>query len=357
MFPFKKFTEYAEGRFGVKGDGSPVQTIKKSSKVDVADYLLDNKGIPIWVEEDKENPLPLPVLKATFRKYFKAHYGTCLLVTKDVFYMLINITARASANPSATLPWRLMEEQGILRFVDQEYLPEGVIIRDPSRMREEDLHKIFDHWAERHGAGEEVFRFSHYAGSEEPQKAIYNVPTSSDSQDEEPSGKKSKESRNTGGNGKGKARGKGKGKAKAKGKGKGKKRDDGRKAVEEDEEEGEYFDLEVSSSGESDDDIPKDLEEVPQDVAQEDQEVFGAEEEEMLADPDAAFDYEFDQIPNSPYEAPSVYAASDAATQAIYLKSLCSEPSYHALVDYCAASLPYVGSLSSFYSRSQVKLF
>lgn len=44
-------------------------------------------------------------------------------------------------------------------FIDDEYIPEGFILRDPSRMVQAAIDRVFEHWDERKAAGEEVFRF------------------------------------------------------------------------------------------------------------------------------------------------------------------------------------------------------
>jgi hypothetical protein len=76
----------------------------------------------------------------------------------------------ASDTPKNRVPWVVFDaEQDIL--IDKKYIPEDLRIRDPSRMKKEELRRCINLWRE---VG---FRFSMWLDGSEPLPAVYrNLP-------------------------------------------------------------------------------------------------------------------------------------------------------------------------------------
>ena len=70
---------------------------------------------------------------------------------------LLEYIVRASAKELKTVPWGSMERDAIWDYVDAEFLPPDIVIRDPSRMVAETLNAIMKFWSARKKEGKEVF--------------------------------------------------------------------------------------------------------------------------------------------------------------------------------------------------------
>lgn len=68
--------------------------------------------------------------------------------------------------PSARVPWTHMRDSPTVQdcLIDPVYLPEGMTIKDPSKMVEADVHELLKHWRTRQNAADIsiTFRFSAY---------------------------------------------------------------------------------------------------------------------------------------------------------------------------------------------------
>ena len=154
-------------------------------------------------------------------------------------------TAQASGKYKPKCPWKKFAEDWT-PYIDEEYLPQGTRLNDPSRLNESDVSPIVTHWHERAANGKsDIFRFKAYPSGANILDAKYDPPNIESNSD----GNKSKKSRGTR-----KAHSKRiprrSRKQDPKGKGKG-------KAVVDDEdsgesEEGEYIDTELNNDEEDD---------------------------------------------------------------------------------------------------------
>src|SRR5277367_712703 len=71
----------------------------------------------------------------------------------------------ASGSLTATVPWADIS-LGTDTYIDSLYLPEGITLRDPSKLKKEDTARLMAFWRKRqeeHGP-RECFQFSHYLG-------------------------------------------------------------------------------------------------------------------------------------------------------------------------------------------------
>jgi hypothetical protein len=90
-----------------------------------------------------------------------------------------------TGNPKSQVPWgRLLEDTG--SFVLDEYLPEGMSLRDPSKFVAQDLRSLLDHWDNRKNEGKTVFTFSHYLGKDGEMIKAKKIRDSSSNQPDTP---------------------------------------------------------------------------------------------------------------------------------------------------------------------------
>ena len=47
------------------------------------------------------------------------------------------------------------------KFIDQKYMPTGITLKDPSKLKQSEVMKIFQHWNDRILANKIGFKFKH----------------------------------------------------------------------------------------------------------------------------------------------------------------------------------------------------
>ena len=102
-------------------------------------------------------------------------------------------TAQASGKYKPKCPWKKFAEDWT-PYIDEEYLPQGTRLNDPSRLNESDVSPIVTHWHERAANGEsDIFRFKAYPSGANILDAKYDPPNVESNSD----GNKSKKSKGT----------------------------------------------------------------------------------------------------------------------------------------------------------------
>ena len=214
-------------------------------------------------------------------------------------------------NPKYRVPWTRVTDSPDDYF-DAKFLPDGVRLREPSRMTEDTITKIISHWNSRRDMeGEEVFLFHHWVkpNGVEREAAVYHPP-SIETGKSRSTAKKRTRTRTTKGKGKAKE---GNGKAKER-KGKGK----GRATEGDSDTEGEVIDIPSFSNVPEEDDDGSNVGE-PDGGNDEDEESTSANEPTIERD--------------SPADI-----ANTREAKVKFLKSLVHEnvTKYHQLVDWYA---------------------
>ena len=71
----------------------------------------------------------------------------------------------AAGARTSTVPWTELSNR-TSEFVDEEYLPDDMTLRDPSKLKKEEVAVLLSHWKERQKSlgHRETFQFSHYLG-------------------------------------------------------------------------------------------------------------------------------------------------------------------------------------------------
>ena len=102
-------------------------------------------------------------------------------------------TAQASGKYKPKCPWKKFAEDWT-PYIDEEYLPQGARLNDPSRLNESDVSPIVTHWHERAANGEsDIFRFKAYPSGANILDAKYDPPNIESNSD----GNKLKKSKGT----------------------------------------------------------------------------------------------------------------------------------------------------------------
>lgn len=69
------------------------------------------------------------------------------------------IAGRNTNNPRVTIPWSDIVKKPNTYIEGATYLPEGVEIRDPSKLKVEEVNRLYDFWLARQKKKLPVFRF------------------------------------------------------------------------------------------------------------------------------------------------------------------------------------------------------
>lgn len=72
------FREYGKKIFGANAAAEVMQGKSRKSTVEKVKIQLDEKGIPVWPEEDEENPWNLETKKKLIRDFLNAHWSAYL---------------------------------------------------------------------------------------------------------------------------------------------------------------------------------------------------------------------------------------------------------------------------------------
>lgn len=118
--------------------------------------------------------------------------------------MLISIGS-VSGNPKARPPWKDISSNTD-NFIEAEYLPDGFIMQEPTKLVEAQLDRLMNHWYDRQQAKQVVFSLKGYKSKDGQILPPVQVSTTKDSK------------QNSKGKGKGKHHGKSKGKKPARAK-------------------------------------------------------------------------------------------------------------------------------------------
>jgi hypothetical protein len=134
-------------------DGKVKKRGKNFDKSLPYDLDVDEDGWPIVPEGDKVSLQRLKdivrsFLTVTYRKYF--NFG-------DVSWPDL-VVGRTTHNKHVPVPWTVLQNDQD-KFVDEMYVPENGAIKDPSKMKWEELRELCNFWKKRQAKGEPVFRF------------------------------------------------------------------------------------------------------------------------------------------------------------------------------------------------------
>lgn len=100
----------------------------------------------------------------------------CALQT-SLIVILNQLAAECAGNPAAKVPWTVMQADS-RPYIEREYLPRNVKLSEPSKMRQQDIDLLLDHWHTRREdrTGKKVFEFKAYQGSDKEPKERASQP-------------------------------------------------------------------------------------------------------------------------------------------------------------------------------------
>jgi hypothetical protein len=99
-----------------------------------------------WPLLPKRGDKPLKKLKAFTRAYATATY-------RELSYYIMSPTfsklflGHFTHNKHAMVPWTCLSQDANHEYIDSESLPNGMFLRDPSKIRLAEITSIWDHWA------------------------------------------------------------------------------------------------------------------------------------------------------------------------------------------------------------------
>jgi hypothetical protein len=129
---------------------------RKSTDVSVPwDLSTDHEGWPIL---PLELNLPLPQLKEMLRSFLTLTYRKHIFCPQ--YSKLDKHLGNATKNQKVAVPWQLIADNP-KKLISNEYLPEGVHIREPSKMPYVDVRRLCDFLHCRQTLGQKLFRFQH----------------------------------------------------------------------------------------------------------------------------------------------------------------------------------------------------
>ena len=130
--------------------------------------------------EDGYPKLPLPRQqgakladkKELIRAFMTRTYRKCYVtILECVSYQVVG---QDSGNEKAVIPWGDLARR-TSEYIKAEYIPDGIVFRDPSHLREDDVTALLSHWYERQQEASKVLRFQRVLGPEneliEPKRA------------------------------------------------------------------------------------------------------------------------------------------------------------------------------------------
>jgi len=122
------------------------------------DLSTDHEGWPIL---PLELNLPLPQLKEILRSFLTLTYCESIfcLNSPSLTSIFQNI-GNTTKNQKVAVPWLLIADQPH-KFISKEYLPDGLQIREPSKMHYVDVRHLCDFLCHRQTLGQKIFRFQH----------------------------------------------------------------------------------------------------------------------------------------------------------------------------------------------------
>src|SRR5277367_756743 len=88
--------------------------------------------------------------------------------TKTKIFILV--TGNTTNNMKVAVPWQLLAEQQ-KKFIADEYLPEGVHIREPSKMHNSEIQILCQTLQERQTLGKHVLRFQYVLPQHQKRKS------------------------------------------------------------------------------------------------------------------------------------------------------------------------------------------
>ena len=122
------------------------------------DLSTDHEGWPIL---PLELNLPLPQLKEILQSFLTLTYRESIfcLNSPSLTSIFQNI-GNTTKNQKVAVPWQLIADNP-QKFISNEYLLDGVHIREPSKMHYVDVRRLCDFLNSRQTLGQKIFRFQH----------------------------------------------------------------------------------------------------------------------------------------------------------------------------------------------------
>ncbi|TFY67308.1 hypothetical protein EVJ58_g1717 [Rhodofomes roseus] len=143
---YEYFLEYAEYAF----DTSPIEADDQESEEEAPAVE------PELTFDDDDYPLLPPPDDACFAK---------LQQRRMFIKQFVRVTYERYVGRSARVPWLALATNSN-DYIDPVYLPEDIILRDPEKLRQDEIGALIRHWRTRQQEGTPVLRFKAYRNGE-----------------------------------------------------------------------------------------------------------------------------------------------------------------------------------------------
>jgi len=121
------------------------------------DLPTDHEGWPIL---PLELNLPLAQLKEILRSFLTITYRESVLLNSPSLTSYVQHVGNTTKNKKVAVPWQLIADAPH-KFIPHEYLPEGMQIREPSKMHYVDVRRLCDFLHHRQTLGQKILRFQY----------------------------------------------------------------------------------------------------------------------------------------------------------------------------------------------------
>lgn len=151
----------------------------KQRRIDPVDIAYDEDGLPVLPDRDDPCWARLPQKKAVVGQYIRGHYGQWLVRFNVAEYTvtLQSFAAECAGNPAAKVPWTVIQADSS-PYIEPQYLPPNMKLSEPSKMRQQDIDLLLDHWHTRQEdkAVKKIFEFKAYQGGDKEPKSRGSRP-------------------------------------------------------------------------------------------------------------------------------------------------------------------------------------
>jgi hypothetical protein len=104
-----------------------------------------------------ELTLPLPQLKEIIRSFLTITYRKCAGIVQLQAQCLFQ-SGNTANNKRVSVPWGQISKNQA-KFIDPTYLPDGLILQEPSKMHLKEISKLCQFFLARQSLGQPVLRF------------------------------------------------------------------------------------------------------------------------------------------------------------------------------------------------------
>lgn len=136
------------------------QAVPRKNRFHADDIKVTSSGVPIVPPPFLSNGIETAENQRNIiRKYLNMHYCEYINSCEAYLFNYSIIAVAFGDRKIHSVPWKQVDAD-IKKFIEPEYWPNNVPVKDPSRYKREESEAIVGHWRRRQRQGEKDFRFS-----------------------------------------------------------------------------------------------------------------------------------------------------------------------------------------------------